>query len=174
MQVLVYTRPCFSTCLPLYASAVVHAHNHALWHRAMATAWQIYLGVCMHAWSAVSEVKGYRRGLTNMPAAAAAAAAGIWFCVLQRHPEPNTTCPVLVSETACSLLLGPGWEAGRKPGRGWMGDWVGGLAAKHRSLFLSKSVVSKTLTINAQLQKPVYFIIKACCFAPMSTSRCSR
>lgn len=78
----------------------------------------------IHAQSAVSKVKGYHRVLTNMPAAA----PRIWFCVQQRHSELYTTCPALVSETACPFLLGPQgrWAAGRKSGGKWMGDRVGG------------------------------------------------
>lgn len=91
----------------------------------------------IHRRSAASRVKGHDRGLANIPAEA----ADIWFCTQRRHSEPNTTCHLLVSQTARPLLLGHG-EGGREGAgwrvRGWLGRQVTWQA--HRScLSLSRA-----------------------------------
>lgn len=100
----------------------------------------------IHRRSAASRVKGHDRGLANIPAEA----ADIWFCTQRRHPEPNTTCHLLVSQTARPLLLGHGKEAGTEPVGGGtvvLGRQVTWQA--HRScLRLSRTMVRYTATEN--------------------------
>lgn len=130
--------------------------------RGKATAGQKY----MHAWSAVSKVKGHHSGLANIPAAAV---AGILFCIQLRDPEPNTTCHLLVSQSACPLLLGPG--VGGREEAGWrVNGWLGGQVTwQHRPLFLPETVESKGLSIQCTAKeacRPIFQIINACCPVP--------
>ena len=105
------------------------------------------------------KVKGHRRGLTNIPGA-----TGIWFCVQQRHPEPYTTCHLLISQTARPLLLGPrlgGREEVRWRVNGWQGEQV--TRCSHLSMQRARH-----RTFIVRLQKPdcKFVIVSAHCLGP--------